>query len=339
MPGSLEAHLTGNSDSGSPEMASADRRLGFGGRALNRGCGLDPRVTFGNSSPNGKLGGIVMGMRNPELPEHRGLPLNNTPPAGPVEPVASPSLALPVAAIYVKVSASGREDGPSLEVQVEKRRALVESEGYQAREEFIYREACAGADRERPELARLIADVCAVRVKALCFHDIGWWSGAVLHWQQLIDGLLSHDVQLRLVEGTLEDSPEGQLFLFVQGFSRKQERLRSIDRMKRGKAAVARMGRLPTATGAGLYGYDYDRTNRVRIVKEEEATVVRMMFEWASEGVSRYRIAMRLNELGFPTKTGASGARRASEGCWRTRHIRVPSSTLKSGTARCAAGS
>jgi len=33
--------------------------------------------------------------------------------------------------------------------------------------------------------------------------------------------------------------------------------------------------------------------------------VVRMMFEWASEGVGRYRIAMRLNELGLPTKTGS----------------------------------
>jgi len=246
-----------------------------------------------------------MGMRNPELPEHRGLPLKYTPPSGPVEPVASPSLALPVAAIYVEVSASGQKDGTSREVQVEKCRALLESEGYQTMEEFIYQEACADAGTGRPELARLIAGVCAGRVKALCFHDIGWWSGAVLHWLQLIDGLLSHDVQLRLVEGTLEDSLEGQLFLFVQLFSGKRERLRSIDRMKMGKAAVARMGRLPVGTGAGLYGYDYDRTNRVRVVKEDEATVVRMMFEWASEGVGRYRIAMRLNELGLPTKTGS----------------------------------
>lgn len=245
-----------------------------------------------------------MSMRNPELPENRGLLLNYTPPVGPVEPTASPSSELPLAAIYVEVSASGQEDETSLEVLVENCRALLESEGYQTMEEFIYREACAGADTERPELARLIADVCADRVKTLYLHDIGRWSGAMLHWLQFLDELLSHNVQLRLVEGTLEDSPEGQLFLFVQGFSRKQERLRSIDRMKRGKAAVARMGRLPAGTGAGLYGYDYDRTNKVRVVKEEEATVVRMMFEWASEGVSRYQIAMRLNDFGLPTKTG-----------------------------------
>ena len=29
-----------------------------------------------------------------------------------------------------------------------------------------------------------------------------------------------------------------------------------------------------------------------------------MMFEWASQGVSKFQIAFRLNELGIPTKRG-----------------------------------
>ena len=98
-----------------------------------------------------------MGMRNPELPENRRLSLNYTPPAGPVEPVEASFSQLPTAAIYVRVSSSGQEDGTSLEVQMEKCRALLESEGHRTGEEFIYREVWTGADKERPELARLMA--------------------------------------------------------------------------------------------------------------------------------------------------------------------------------------
>ena len=245
-----------------------------------------------------------MGMRNPEVPEHRPLSLDYMPPAPPTEPLEAVGLEWPFAAIYVRVSTSAQEDKTSLDVQVEKCRALLESEGYRTSERFIYREVWTGADKERPELARLMADVRAGKVRAVYVYHIDRWSRDPLHSLQLFDELLSHDVQLRPVNGTLEDTPEGRLILYVQGFAGQQERLRFIDRTRGGKAAVARTGRLPNGTGAGLYGYDYDKTNKVRVVKEEEANVVRMMFEWAVEGVSRYQMAVRLNELGIPTKRG-----------------------------------
>ena len=249
-----------------------------------------------------------MGMRNPERTAHRRMSMEYT---RPTETEA------PSAAIYVRVSTSVQEDGTSMDVQVEQRRVLLESEGYQIREEFIYREVWTGADKERPELARLMAAVSARRVKAVFVYHIDRWSRDPLHSLQLFDELLSYDVQLRLVKGTLEDTPEGRLILYVQGFSGQQERLRFMDRTRTGKAAVARTGRLPNGTGAGLYGYDYDKTNNVRVVREEESNVVRMMFERASEGVSRYQIALRLNELGIPTKRGSKwhplGVRRIME--------------------------
>ena len=93
------------------------------------------------------------------------------------------------------------------------------------------------------------------------------------------------------------------MILYVQGFAGQLERLRFIDRTRSGKAAVARTGRLPNWTAAGLTGYDYDKTRKVRVVNEE-ANVVGKMFQWAYEGASVYQIALRLNELGIPTKRG-----------------------------------
>ena len=62
----------------------------------------------------------------------------------------------PFAAIYVRVSTSAQEDGVSMDVQEEQCRVLLESEGYQIREEFIYREVRDGVCRWiTPVLQRL----------------------------------------------------------------------------------------------------------------------------------------------------------------------------------------
>ena len=241
-----------------------------------------------------------MGMRNPELPARRRMSMDYMSPEGSEAPVSN----LPVAAIYVRVSTSGQEDEASMDVQEEQCRDLLESEGYRSLEQVIYREVWTGSDKGRPELSRLMADVRAGRVKAILVFHIDRWSRDPLHSLQLFDDLLSHGVQLHLVEGTLEDTPEGRLILYVQGFAGQQERLRFIDRTRSGKAAVARRWRLPNGTGAGLYGYWYDTTLKMRFVIEEEAIVVVMIFEWASQGVSKLQIAFRLNELGIPTKRG-----------------------------------
>ena len=255
-----------------------------------------------------------MGMRNPEQPKKQRLSLNYTHPVGPSEP-AGPEF--PVASVYVRVSSPGQEDGTSMDVQAELCWERLESEGYRTREELIYREVWTGADKERPELARLMADVRAGKMQAVFVYHIDRWSRDPLHCLQLFDELLSYGVQLRPVQGTLEDTPEGRLILYVQGFAGQQERLRFMERTRAGKAAAARMGRMPNGTGAGLYGYDYDKTDKVRVVKDDEANVVRLIFQWACEGVSTYQIALRLNELGIPTKRGSKwhplGVRRILE--------------------------
>ena len=210
----------------------------------------------------------------------------------------------PIAAIYCRVSTSGQEDGTSLDTQVSLNRESAESQGFAVSEEFIYRETWSGADIERPELTRLRNDVKANKVHAVFVHHLDRWSRNPLHALMLVEELQSAGVQLHFVNGTLEDTPEGHLILYVQGFAGQHERERFIERTKLGKDAVARSGRLPTGTGAGLFGYDYNKDTKTRTINEEEANVVRMVFKWASEGNSFFQIAVKLNDLNLPTKKG-----------------------------------
>ena len=266
-----------------------------------------------------------MGMLNPELAVCRRLKLDYdsrrdsqtslpTAPAAdaapellvgfgsPAGPRICPNCGRPRAACYVRISTHGQEDGTSLQSQEESCRGQAEAKGYCVEERHIFRETYTAAELERPELDRLMAVAQTSVVAAVFVHHLDRWSRDPLHALVLMDELRKHGVELVFVQGNLEDTPEGRLILYVQGFAGQQERLRFIERTRTGKAAVARSGRLPNGTGAGLYGYDYDRANKIRVINDAESTVVRLIFRWASEGVSRYQIAVRLNNLNIPTK-------------------------------------
>jgi site-specific DNA recombinase len=73
--------------------------------------------------------------------------------------------------------------------------------------------------------------------------------------------------------------------------------------------------------GSGLppFGYDFDpKTQRLKI-NEEEARVVRKVFEWlVYDGLTVYQIQKRLNEMRIPTKFERVGRKRKNgDGWWQ----------------------
>ncbi len=57
--------------------------------------------------------------------------------------------------------------------------------------------------------------------------------------------------------------------------------------------------------GPGIYGYDCDPVTGERTINDEEALVVRRIFEWDAAGWTCKAIAQELNERGVPTRSGA----------------------------------
>ena len=62
------------------------------------------------------------------------------------------------------------------------------------------------------------------------------------------------------------------------GYAGYKERLAIAERTNRGKRQVAREGRMPNGTGAGLYGYDYQNGTGTRLINAIEAA----LFSWFS---------------------------------------------------------
>ena len=61
---------------------------------------------------------------------------------------------------------------------------------------------------------------------------------------------------------------------------------------------------MPVGAPDGIYGYDYDRVEKKRVVNEKECEVVKRIFSLFVDGWSMYRISKLLNEEGIPSKTG-----------------------------------
>ena len=210
------------------------------------------------------------------------------------------------AGIYIRVSTSQQEDGTSPETQETRCRLAAEMAGYEIEPALIWQEQWTAIDLDRPKLNEARQAAQTGLISSLFVYSPDRLSREPVHLLMLLDELERCGVKLQFVEGISDSTPEGQLLMYVQGYAGQRERAQISERSMRGKEAVARSGRLPNGTNTGLFGYDYDRVKMVRTINETEAIAVRLMFQWASEGVNTYQIAKRLNELNIRTKKGCN---------------------------------
>ena len=210
-----------------------------------------------------------------------------------------------IAAIYVRTSTLRQgEEGTSLETQEEQSRLKAIELGYEVDPAYIWREMESGAYTDRPGLNLMLQAVRNREVDIVIVYDHDRLSRDPLDLLNILRACTDAGVRLEFVRGPSDTSPEGQLMTYFMGYAAQRERLQFMERSMRGKERAARDGRMPATGGVGLYGYNYDRALRQRVINETEAEVVRKMFQWASEGISKNRIACMLNERNIPTKTG-----------------------------------
>ena len=211
----------------------------------------------------------------------------------------------PIAGILARVSTGPQADGTSLETQVDRASAEAESHGYGVHPDSIWHEVWTGAEMDRPVLAEIRAAAARGLIQALVVYSTDRLSRDPLHLLNVVRELQEAGVALHFVEGPSDDTPEGQMLMYISGYVGFRERQLIAERTMRGKERIAQYGeRLPNGTGSGLYGCDYDAAAKRRVLNPAEATVVRLIFQWASEGLSCYLIAVRLNDMNIPTKRG-----------------------------------
>jgi site-specific DNA recombinase len=210
---------------------------------------------------------------------------------------------------YARVSTDRQAEGQTIEQQVERLVAYAAEHGWTLPPGQVYRdEGHSGARLDRPALDRL-RDAAAnglVDVVLLTSPDRLARRYAYQVW--LLEEFERAGCEVVFLDRPPTGDPQDALVIQIRGAVAEYERTVIADRMRRGRLAALRAGRLVPWT-TPPYGYRLDPLRPrdpagVRL-DETEAAVVRRIFAWyVEDGLTLYAIARRLTDEGIPSATG-----------------------------------
>ena len=229
------------------------------------------------------------------------------------------------AVIYARVSTEEQGKGYSMATQLESCRRYAAEQGHTVVAEFT--DMYSGTELDRPGLADLYRFIEGRTADLVIVHDIDRLSREVSN-QAIIEMELSRaGLKLDYVIGQYADTPEGELLKLVKAGIAQYENRQRVERSRRGKRGRAAAGYVIVPRGRAPFGYDYlsEKHKGWLVVNEEQAAVVRLIYQWlVDEGLSSYAIARRLFDQGFLTKGDISAVvfKKDGPGAWSPATVR-----------------
>lgn len=224
------------------------------------------------------------------------------------------------AAIYARVSREVQTHNYSLPTQLQSCRDYAAKHGYEVVAEFA--DAHTGEEFDRPEFNKL--KKLAGLIDVVIVHDTDRLSRDAVDMAIFNRDFLAKGTQVEFVNFSVDTAtPMGQAFLFLQGIYAQEENAKRSERSERGKRARVKSGKV-IITSIAPYGYNYDKENGVFVIDEEQAAIVRQIFEWyvfgdeAGKRLGIDAIANRLSAMRIPTKHDIDGLKKAKRqyGVW-----------------------
>lgn len=214
------------------------------------------------------------------------------------------------AALYARVSTERQKDEQTIETQIHEIKQKIQADGCTLIDDCTYQDAgWSGAILERPDLDRLRQDARESKFDVLYVFDRGRLSRKFVYQEILIEELTKYGVEFKSLHDVNGSTPEEQLMGSVMGVFHEYERVKIAERFRLGKLNKVRNGKLLGYMAP--YGYDYipvkgkglNKINGRFVINDDEAEVVRMMYEWVGiEGISLREVIRRLYEYKVPPK-------------------------------------
>jgi len=208
-------------------------------------------------------------------------------------------------AIYIRWSTEDQGEGTTLAVQSEACRHYVQSQGWQVREDLIFiDEGFSGGSLERPAMNRLRKMIQQGLVDCVVVFKLDRLSRSVIDTVTLVLQEWEDLTYLKSAREPVDTTTAmGKQFFYMLVSYAEWERNVIRERMFGGKLRRAKEGRSP---GFPMpYGYKKGPTPGTLEVIEEQAQVVRLVYNMAEEGTSVRQITLHLNKNGFASRKGA----------------------------------
>ncbi|MBB6444556.1 recombinase family protein [Bacillus benzoevorans] len=205
-----------------------------------------------------------------------------------------------LAAIYLRLSRNEEQLNID-EILTNHRRALIKLAEQHKLTYDIYQEISSGIKTDRLQLNSLLNSLD--EYDYLLVMDIDRISRDNAYAEQVKTLLIAHDIKILTPQGGIDLTQESNEMLYsfqamLANFEYKQIR----KRLGRGRLAAAEQGRWVMSNKAPL-GYEKDENQKL-IVVEEEAKIIRQIFQKTKERVSANEIAKQLDTLGWRSRSG-----------------------------------
>jgi len=149
-------------------------------------------------------------------------------------------------ALYARVSRSDESQNP--ENQLMRLRSYAQERGYEVSEDRVYVDMASGADANRPQLDRMMADARARRFSLVLCVKVDRLARSVSNLYALLSEFDARGVKFECIDQSITtNTPTGKLLLSILGgvaeFERELIRDRTKAGLARAKAQGKRLGR------------------------------------------------------------------------------------------------
>jgi site-specific DNA recombinase len=214
------------------------------------------------------------------------------------------------AILYARVSGDDRgNDGRNLKGQLEMCREYARQHSWQVVAEMAEDDrGASGASFELPKLNEVLKLAQSGRFDVLVVREIDRLSRKLAKQLIVEEELKRHNVRIEYALGEYPDTPEGNLMKNLKASIAEYERLKISERIVRGRQQKVKAGSV-LVYGNPPYGYRVVEKGGkwVLEIHEPEAQIVRLVFEWYTQGdgengpMSMAGITRKLTEMNIPT--------------------------------------
>lgn len=204
---------------------------------------------------------------------------------------------------YARVSTDMDAQLNSLDNQVQYYTELIQSKpNWTFVPGYIDEGISGGTTKKRDDFNRMIADAKAGRFDFIITKEISRFSRSTLDSIKYTQELLDYNVGVLFQNDNINTLDSDSEFRLVVMAGVAQDEIRKLsERIKFGFRQSIKNGRV--LGNDKLYGYD--KKNCVMTINEEEAEIVRRVFDlYANHGLGTRKISQKLTEMGYTSREG-----------------------------------
>jgi site-specific DNA recombinase len=213
-------------------------------------------------------------------------------------------------AFYARVSSETQARDHTIDSQVAALKERIAADGFQLEPDHSYvDDGFSGTNLQRLALEKLRDAVAGGHVERIYVHAPDRLARSHVHQVVLIDEFRRGGAEVVFLNRAIGDTAEDNLLLQVQGIIAEYERVKILERVRRGRLHAARSGAVSALTGAP-FGYRYicrdqgGGVARFEII-EDEADIVRRIFAWVGlDRLSMREVCRRLQRMGCRSPRG-----------------------------------